>query len=212
MAKGILLVGFDHAGAHTDEFHDWYDFEHIPERQAVPGFGACRRWLVPGTTHAVATYDLDTLCVLDSDAYRAVAYANLSPWSKRVTDMCERLVRIEGELIGTADAAATPPEAGAVLVNAMNVDPAHEDEFNAWYDEEHLPALLGVPGTLAAWRYQAREGSTHKYLAIYYLEHTGVAESDAWRTAARTPWSAKVTPNFRDRVRLLCAAYNRPDA
>ena len=136
MAKGILLVGFDYTNAHTDEFHDWYDLEHLPEREAVPGFGSCKRWMVPGSTQAVATYDLDTLSVLDSDAYGAIAYANLSPWSKRVTGICQRLVRIEGAIIGDADA-STPEHAGAVLVNAMNVDPAHEEEFNAWYNEEH---------------------------------------------------------------------------
>ena len=30
MAKGILAVGFDYTNAHEDEFHDWYDLEHIP--------------------------------------------------------------------------------------------------------------------------------------------------------------------------------------
>ena len=29
----------------------------------------------------------------------------------------------------------------------MNVAPEAEEDFNAWYDEEHLPALAGVPGT-----------------------------------------------------------------
>ncbi len=39
MARGLLVAAFDFATAHADEFHDWYDLEHIPERQAVPGFG-----------------------------------------------------------------------------------------------------------------------------------------------------------------------------
>ena len=39
MAKGLLLVAFDFSTAHEDEFHDWYDLEHVPERQRVPGFG-----------------------------------------------------------------------------------------------------------------------------------------------------------------------------
>jgi len=43
MNRGLLAVGFDFANAHADEFHDWYDLEHIPEREAVPGFGACER-------------------------------------------------------------------------------------------------------------------------------------------------------------------------
>ena len=73
-----------------------------------------------------------------------------------------------------------------------------------------MASTLAPPAsTVDAFRYRGREGSTHRYLAIYYLENADVARSDAWRTAARTPWSAKVTPNFRDRVRLLCDAYQR---
>jgi hypothetical protein len=208
MAKGILLVGFDYSTAHADEFHDWYDLEHIPERQNVPGFGLCRRWLDAPVNHSIATYELDTLGVLDSSAYLAIAHKNLSVWSKRVTAQCKRLTRFEGRLIG-ADDANTPADAGALLVNAMNVAPEHEADFNAWYDEEHLPALRAVPGTIDAWRYEGREGSTHKYAAIYYLEEAQVARSAAWKAAASSPWSDRVVPTFQDRIRVLCDAYDR---
>ena len=30
MAKGLLFASFDFTAAHEDEFHDWYDLEHIP--------------------------------------------------------------------------------------------------------------------------------------------------------------------------------------
>ena len=43
MAKGLLIASFDFMDACQDEFHDWYDLEHIPEREAVPGFGSCER-------------------------------------------------------------------------------------------------------------------------------------------------------------------------
>jgi len=39
MAKGLLLAAFDFSGAHADEFHDWYDLEHIPERRGFPASG-----------------------------------------------------------------------------------------------------------------------------------------------------------------------------
>ena len=82
MAKGILLVAFDFTNAHEDEFHDWYDLEHVPERQRVPGFGLCERWIsVANPKQAVATYDLESLAVLQSDPYKAIAYENLSVWS-----------------------------------------------------------------------------------------------------------------------------------
>ena len=37
----------------------------------------------------------------------------------------------------------------------VDVPSEHEDEFNHWYNEEHLPELLGVPGVLNAARYEA---------------------------------------------------------
>jgi len=38
MAKGILIAAMNFSDVAEDEFHDWYDTEHIPERLRVPGF------------------------------------------------------------------------------------------------------------------------------------------------------------------------------
>ena len=62
--------------------------------------------------------------------------------------MCKRLLRFEGEQVAPGDMKA-PDGAGGFLLNAMNVAPEHEADFNAWYDQEHLPLLSKVPGT---WR------------------------------------------------------------
>ena len=210
MAKGLLLAAFDFSTAHADEFHDWYDLEHIPERRSVAGFGACERWIgEEQPTLSVATYDLDSIDVLRGEAYASIAYGNLSVWSKRVTAMCKRLLRFEGTQIAHRDAAA-PARAGGLLLNAMNVAPEAEADFNAWYDEEHLPALARVPGTLAARRYRSEEaGGTHRYVAIYHLESPDVARSKAWMAAVDTPWTARVRPHFRDRIRILTRRYVR---
>src|SRR5215470_271788 len=83
MVKGLLLAAFDFSTAHADEFHDWYDLEHIPERRAVAGFGACERWIgEEQPAVSVATYDLDSIDVLHGEAYGSIAYSNLSVWSK----------------------------------------------------------------------------------------------------------------------------------
>ena len=211
MAKGLLIASFDFSGAAADEFHDWYDLEHIPEREAVPGFGACERWIGDGNPNfSVATYDLDTVEVLQSDAYKAIGGANLSVWSKRVTAKCERLLRFEGTQTNPGDADA-PGGAGGLLLNAMNVAPEAEDDFNAWYDEEHLRALIAVPGTLSARRYRsAVEGTgVRRYVAIYHLETPDVTRSDAWKTAVDTPWSARVRLHFQDHLRILTKRYVR---
>jgi hypothetical protein len=208
MAKGILLVGFDFTNAHEDEFHDWYDLEHVPERARISGFGACDRWIgTANPKHAVATYELDSLDVLQSAPYRAIAGENLSVWSKRVTALCQRLIRFDGEQILPGDQAA-PSGAGGLLVNAMNVDPAHEAEFNEWYDHEHIPALAAVPGTLCARRFRDNTGS-HRYLALYHLASPDVPLTTAWKQAAGTPWTERLRPHFRDHLRILTRHYVR---
>ena len=45
MAKGILIAAMNIGNAAADEFHDWYDTEHLPERLRVPGFQLCQRWI-----------------------------------------------------------------------------------------------------------------------------------------------------------------------
>jgi hypothetical protein len=206
MAKGLLVAAFDFSGAAEDEFNDWYDLEHIPERQRVPGFLSCQRW-TDGKL-AIATYDLETVGVLQSAPYRAIGYENLSVWSKRVTGLCKRLLRFEGEQTLPGDQVG-PSDAGALLLNAMNVDSAHEADFNAWYDQEHIPQLAAVPGCLLARRFRATDKGSHKYLAIYHLTGIEVQESAAWKKAVDTPWSARIRPHYKDRVRLFGRRYVR---
>jgi hypothetical protein len=107
---GMLLVQMQPPSAMEDEFHAWYDTEHVPEREAVDGFEVCTRWVcVDGWPRYMASYDLDALDVLQSDGYRAIGGPNLSVWSRRVLGRVVGYERLELE---RADAGAdTPPEA-----------------------------------------------------------------------------------------------------
>ena len=211
MSRGLLLAVFDFSNAAGDEFHDWYDLEHIPERRSLAGFDNCERWIsVEKPDVSVASYDLETHDVIRGDAYKAIAYENLSVWSKRIAGICDIPLRFEGTQITPGNEPA-PMDAGALLLNAMNVEEEAEDDFNAWYDEEHVPALLTVPGTLTARRYRSAEdgGGTHRYVAIYHLAAAEVTASEAWQKAVDTSWSAKIRPYFRDRIRILSRRYVR---
>lgn len=84
-----------------------------------------------------------------------------------------------------------------VLIVRMDVDPAKEEEFNKWYNSEHIPALVKVPGVLSAHRYVSKEG-TPKYMAIYELSDLNVTKSDAWIKAVDTEWTRKLRPFFKN--------------
>jgi hypothetical protein len=84
------------------------------------------------------------------------------------------------------------------LLVTMQPPPAFEEEFNAWYDSEHIPERLGVPGILTARRYVS---SGHpKYLAMYDLENHAVMASPAYLSVAfenSSPWTRRVTSRVR---------------
>ena len=210
MAKGLLFASFDFSTAHEDEFHDWYDREHIPERLRVPGFINAERWIGEENPKIhVATYDLDSIAVLDTPPYRAVGGENQTAWTRRVTGMSRRIMRFVGEQLIPGDQAAKSG-AGALLVASMNVEPAAEAEFNEWYNAEHLPQLGAVPGVLSARRFRATDTeSERRYLALYHLRDAGVSRSDAWSKAANTPWTERMRPHFRDMLVIRLNSYQR---
>jgi hypothetical protein len=208
MAKVGLVAVMDFSNVPDDEFHDWYDLEHLPERRRVPGFLTCERWVgASDLKYSVGTYDLESHDVLTSDAYLAFAYDNASPRTKRVTGMCKRLLRVASDQANPGDALA-PVDAGGLLLSALNIAAEYEAEFTEWFDTEHLPALASLRGTLSARRFVSKEGS-HRHIALYHLASPEVVESAEWKRAARTPRTEKLLPHFRDRLRVVCRRYVR---
>jgi hypothetical protein len=76
-----------------------------------------------------------------------------------------------------------------------DIDPKYEEEFNAWYNTEHVPELLSLPGFLDAARYVAYKGGP-KYLAVYELENPEALKSAEFQKvrANPTPWSRRMSP------------------
>jgi hypothetical protein len=67
----------------------------------------------------------------------------------------------------------------AVLFSEMIPGTDWEDEFNRWYNEEHIPLRMGVRGFKCARRY--KEIGSRKYLAVYEMESLDVLKSDAYQ-------------------------------
>ena len=56
-----------------------------------------------------------------------------------------------------------------------------EDEYNRWYNGQHIPDVLNIPGLVCAQRFKVADtqmgGATskHKYLALYEIETIDLA-------------------------------------
>ncbi|MET0905960.1 MAG: hypothetical protein EON84_02725 [Bradyrhizobiaceae bacterium] len=97
------------------------------------------------------------------------------------------------------------PMAGSgMLMTSMDIDPAHEQEFNQWYDREHLAERVAIPGFIEARRYVAVNAAP-KYLGLYSTATFDVLDSDAYRTALanQTAWSLANIGRFRNMLRSV---------
>ncbi len=86
-----------------------------------------------------------------------------------------------------------------LLLVLMQPPPALEDEFNAWYDTEHIAERLAVPGFETALRYVCIAGAP-RYMALYDLQSLAVLDSPEYLRVAfdnASPWTKRVTSRVR---------------
>jgi hypothetical protein len=58
---------------------------------------------------------------------------------------------------GAATIKETTMKATGVLLICIDAPPEHEREFNAWYDLDHMPEVIALPGVISAQRYYAED-------------------------------------------------------
>jgi hypothetical protein len=76
-----------------------------------------------------------------------------------------------------------------------------EVDFEAWFEQEHAPMLLHVPGRTSIIRYELAGGSGPTHFAVHELESLSVLGHPLERAAASTPWRARATEGRLDFVR-----------
>ncbi|MDR0577011.1 MAG: hypothetical protein LBI87_05645 [Candidatus Accumulibacter sp.] len=82
-------------------------------------------------------------------------------------------------------------EAQGELFIWTNVEAVHEEDFNRWYDREHMEERARIPGFIWSRRYRAVGDDKCRYLALYRTRDVGVFLSEPYRKAFgnQTQWS-----------------------
>ncbi|WP_251881953.1 DUF4286 family protein [Achromobacter sp. Marseille-Q4954] len=106
--------------------------------------------------------------------------------------------------MSTHTESSLPPH--GLLFVATDADPAHEVDFNRWYDREHVEERVRIPGFLSGARYLSREGG-RKYLGLYRTESLAAFTTADYRKAfeRQTVWSVTNLDRMRDPMRRVCA-------
>ena len=97
-----------------------------------------------------------------------------------------------------------------ILAVLNNVESGIEAEYDEWYQKEHIPERVGVPGFRSGRRFRAR-GCDPEFLSIYEVDSVGVLSSAAYleRLNGPTDWTQRMMPMFRDMRRCVCTVKAR---
>jgi hypothetical protein len=214
MPLGLLGGGFDSSRAAVDEFDDWYDTEHIPERIRIAGFINAVRWVGAADPRiSLAIYDLESLDVLLTPEYRAVSPENFSPWSRRMLlRKCDRLCRFNCVQMGAGDRIA-PEHGTGLFVCAFNAAVEVESDIERWLDRDHLPGWARTPGVVRARWFKTPADSpgrsSHKYVAMCHLDAPSVCETAAWKQAWEAGSMSSKHLHIKDPLLLTLRRYTR---
>ena len=211
IANGLITVRLDVPDTAKDEFTDWYNLEHVPQLTAMPGFVHTRRYFCEKhDIRYLAWYETADETVEAGAHFQRVA-ANPTPWSRRMRQHYgDKRERMNFKLMcEVANASNTGPVIDAPWMYIVHTDIPDSivDEYNAWYDKEHLPRCANIPGVLRARRYSAMPCTSGtaapRYLTAYEMTGADVWESPAAQTARKTPWTEKMRSLFSNTRRAL---------
>jgi len=186
VTRGLLFSQMDPPPGREADFHDWYDTEHIPARLALAGFEAAARYrAVTGQPRYLAVYELSDLAALGTPGYRRLK-DEPSARTRWMLSHVRGFTRFTCELLTDVGSGGVGEYLSAV---AFAVPGEDTGDLAAWYDTEHVPALLAAPGWLRVRRWQVRSGSgapwTH--LALHELASRSVMDSPQRAAARRGP-------------------------
>ncbi|MFI7616598.1 hypothetical protein ACIBP6_35765 [Nonomuraea terrae] len=186
--KGLLFSQMEPPPGEEEDFHDWYETEHIAVRMALPGFAAAVRYeAIEGEPRFLACYHVDDLTALETPGYRKLK----SDPGERTARMLARVrgfTRYLGEQI--SDTGPSDEKSGYLSVVAFSVPDAFRADFDAWYGDEHVPLLMKADGWLRVRRYTVRpgfEGPAWTHLALHELRDPSVMDSPERAAARDTP-------------------------
>ena len=147
--KGLLLATMEPPAGLEEEFNDWYDHEHLPQRMRMPGFETGARFVcLEGWPRWLALYDLTSLAALSTPEYLSVSLANATPWSRRIAARTVGRSRVEAEQIAPGRATLNSLDRLSRVVVAHYPcgldDELAANAVEAVTGAAHLPGLLQV--------------------------------------------------------------------
>ena len=159
MSAGLLFSQMQPPAGWEDDFHDWYETEHIPQRMAIPGFHSAVRYELtgheggPAAARWLACYFVDDMAALETPAYHALKQSP-GDRTRRMLDNVDGFTRYIADEISDTGATDETPQAMLIdEVEAIWSAIAERDDWRPLHDKvaaiRRMGDALGEPPTPA---------------------------------------------------------------
>ena len=209
-ANTVVLLKLDFPSRDEDEWNDWYDNIHAKEWLSFPGIDAIRRfelapgmpqgWDVPAPKHLIV-YELSSIDVIVTEEYNKLV-KRVPLWPSEIEGPTDLSGGVFQQIIPIESSYKIPLKATHLLaVGHAEIPLEVEEEYHAWYNTEHIPAYLEIPGFLTARRFQRVDDiapfpgislAGADYIALYDLSDNSVFETPEFKIRGVTPWSTRI--------------------
>jgi hypothetical protein len=157
LGRGAVLVWNDVTPEGREQFYQWHDKEHIPERLAIPGFQRGRRYSCRGHSPEWLTlYEADDIDVVVSPGYMEKLNAPTPATVKTLQYFfnTSRAVCSVTHSVGTSNG-------GFVLALRLEAPSDRTDDMCAYLTSEAFPRALETTGVLACHLFAADQSASH---------------------------------------------------
>jgi hypothetical protein len=157
LGAGAVVVWNDVAEQGRDQFYDWHDKEHIPERLAIPGFRRGRRYIKPGHSPEWLTlYEADDLDVVTSPEYLQ-RLNSPTPGTTRTLQYFRNTSRAVCRIVISTGSSS----GGNVLAMRLDVPGAQSDAMCRYLSMDVFPRALALTGVVACHLYASDQDASH---------------------------------------------------
>ncbi|KHL04488.1 hypothetical protein [Sinomonas humi] len=204
MDQDFLVVYSDPGQVPTEEFHDWYDHEHVPLRMQFQQFRNGFRFRAADhrTPGWLATYDVDP-GFLDTTAYNALRAHR----SQREQALVQRLATLDRRIY-SLDYEAGRLEGEPRYLILVGLTSNDHDGLIKWYRDEHIPLLTSIEGWNRVRQFRLREGAGEALLTVHDIEHPSLCDTPEWKHATSTPWRTEAMASVTSATRRVFAFHN----
>lgn len=194
--RGVMVIWGEvqDKSINEEELNEWWTYEHLPERLAIPGFRRARRYYAEenGKSQYLVCYEVSSLDIFTSPPYMA-ALNDPTPGTQAYMPLMASMNRLVCRVVQSCSrpefGACSGSSTGATLVLITFQPPAAQnqrDELGGWIADTIWPSLSGHQSLLAIHLLQydswaSRSGSSTKsYEKVNFRSAATGAGSERW--------------------------------